>query len=135
MKSYNDLKTWCKDHKKELLVCLGFALMLVVGYGIGIYEKPLRRQNVQSNYTTATAKKPVTAEAGAPAANVPAMGNVAGAATTTGDSGDCIIKGNISATSKIYHVKGGAFYERTKAEQCFNTEAEAVAAGFRKSSR
>jgi len=47
----------------------------------------------------------------------------------------CKIKGNISSSSRIYHVPGGAFYERTQPEMCFNTEAEAQAAGFRKSSR
>lgn len=45
---------------------------------------------------------------------------------------ECPIKGS---KSKIYHLKGGAFYERTNAAQCFNTEAEAQAAGYRKSSR
>ena len=51
------------------------------------------------------------------------------------------IKGNISSTGeKIYHVPGGAFYDDTqidegKGERWFCTEAEAVAAGWRKSSR
>jgi len=51
------------------------------------------------------------------------------------------IKGNISsAGEKIYHVPGGAFYEDTqideaKGERWFCTEAEAVAAGWRKSKR
>jgi hypothetical protein len=50
----------------------------------------------------------------------------------TGDLADCPVKGS---SSKIYHVKGGAFYERTKAAQCFDSEAAAQAAGYRKSSR
>ena len=41
--------------------------------------------------------------------------------------GACPIKGNISATSKIYHVPGGAFYDKVTPEQCFKTEAEAKA--------
>ncbi|MBB6669631.1 phospholipase D family nuclease [Cohnella nanjingensis] len=42
------------------------------------------------------------------------------------------IKGNINAKGdKIYHVPGGANYDRTKAEQMFCTEADAQAAGFR----
>lgn len=40
------------------------------------------------------------------------------------------IKGN--ANSGIYHVPGASFYTRTKPEQCFATEAEAIAAGYRK---
>ncbi|OHW61255.1 thermonuclease precursor [Andreesenia angusta] len=52
-----------------------------------------------------------------------------------------LIKGNISSSGeKIYHVPGGAYYDRTtidtsKGERWFNTEAEAVAAGWRKSSK
>lgn len=43
------------------------------------------------------------------------------------------IKGS---SSHIYHLPGGAFYDRTtKPAWCFNTEAEAQAAGFRKSAR
>ena len=41
------------------------------------------------------------------------------------------IKGNPS--SKIYHVPGGAFYDRLTDAVCFDTEEEAQAAGFRKS--
>ncbi|MDZ5471877.1 hypothetical protein SM124_08960 [Bacillus sp. 31A1R] len=46
------------------------------------------------------------------------------------------IKGNISSSGeKIYHVPSGAFYDRTEAEKMFCSEAEARAAGFRKSQR
>jgi len=45
------------------------------------------------------------------------------------------IKGNIGSSGKIYHVPGGSFYDRTIAELCFATEADARAAGFRASSR
>lgn len=41
------------------------------------------------------------------------------------------IKGN--ADSGIYHVPGQRFYDRTKPEECFRTEAAARAAGYRKS--
>lgn len=43
------------------------------------------------------------------------------------------IKGN--ASSMIYHVPGGAFYEKTNPEECFATEAAAQKAGYRKSKR
>jgi competence protein ComEC len=50
--------------------------------------------------------------------------------------GNGLIKGNISSTGeKIYHMPGGAYYNRTIAEVYFKTETEAQAAGFRKSSR
>lgn len=66
-------------------------------------------------------------------------GNVAGIQVESAPAGanDCNgkIKGNISSSGKIYHMPGGSFYSRTNPEICFNTEAEAQAAGFRKSSR
>ena len=43
------------------------------------------------------------------------------------------IKGN--ASSMIYHVPGGAFYDRTKPEECFASEAAAQNAGYRRSMR
>ena len=52
-----------------------------------------------------------------------------------------LIKGNINAKGeRIYHVPGGAFYERTvidesQGERWFCTEAEATAAGWRRSLR
>jgi micrococcal nuclease len=53
-----------------------------------------------------------------------------------------LIKGNISVHTgeKIYHVPGGEYYDQTvineaKGERWFCTEAEAVAAGWRKSKR
>lgn len=53
----------------------------------------------------------------------------------------CMIKGNISDYGeRIYHVPGGAFYGKTrispaKGERWFCTEAEARAAGWRRSRR
>ena len=54
----------------------------------------------------------------------------------------CAIKGNIAFRSgdKIYHVPGGEFYRDTiisqkKGERWFCTEADAVAAGWRKSKK
>jgi len=55
------------------------------------------------------------------------------------ESGDCRIKGNVSSKGeRIYHVPGGRFYERTridtsKGERWFCSEAEAQAAGWRRS--
>lgn len=46
------------------------------------------------------------------------------------------IKGNKSSSGElIYHVPGGQFYDRTVPEACFATEADARAAGFRRSQR
>ena len=59
------------------------------------------------------------------------------ASTKPVDSWNCPawapIKGN--ADSMIYHVPGGAYYSRTKPEECFTTETAARSAGYRKSQR
>ncbi len=54
--------------------------------------------------------------------------------------GPCLIKGNISRSGRIYHVPGGQYYQRTrittsKGERWFCSEAEARAAGWRRSRR
>ena len=55
------------------------------------------------------------------------------------DGGRCVIKGNIGKSgTRIYHVPGDRYYERTridpsKGERWFCTEAEARAAGWRRS--
>jgi len=43
------------------------------------------------------------------------------------------IKGN--AQSMIYHLPSGEYYYKTKPEECFSSEREAISAGFRKSKR
>lgn len=61
-------------------------------------------------------------------------------APVTGESESCLIKGNISVATgeKIYHVPGQRDYEKTvitqsKGDRWFCSEAQAVAAGWRKS--
>jgi hypothetical protein len=133
MTAYEKIKEWLKqkENKQKLVFGLSFVVVFIVGFGAGSYSKTIRRETYkpQTNYTTNSAQKPAAATAvkAAPVAAVTA---------TSTNSTTCIVKGNIgSGGKKIYHVKGGAFYDRTKAEQCFNTEAEALAAGFVKSSR
>lgn len=51
-------------------------------------------------------------------------------------SGNCMIKGNISSSGRIYHLPGSAAYDKTqidesRGERWFCTEAEAQAAGWR----
>lgn len=140
MITYENLKTWLgeKENKQKVLIWVCFVVVFFVGFGAGSFKRLSMRDTSKtySNYTTQAAKKPLTAEAGTQVDAQAAQPIVAGVATSTAPSGACIVKGNISSTdSKIYHIKGGAFYDRVKAEQCFNTEAEAQAAGFRKSSR
>lgn len=44
----------------------------------------------------------------------------------------CVIKGNRGPHGWIYHLPGMPYYEQTRAEQTFCTEAEAQAAGYRR---
>ena len=76
-----------------------------------------------------------------PTASPAALSAIPGACEYSGTS-EPAIKSNISLTSgeKIYHVPGGDFYDETvideaAGERWFCTEAEAVAAGWRKSKR
>lgn len=55
-------------------------------------------------------------------------------------TGDCVIKGNISGSGRIYHVPGQENYADTqinpaRGERWFCTEAEAQAAGWRRARR
>jgi endonuclease YncB( thermonuclease family) len=65
----------------------------------------------------------------------------AGTPENTANTGGCVIKGNISsAGERIYHVPGGVFYDATRidtahGEHWFCTEADASAAGWRRSLR
>ncbi|WP_347039981.1 hypothetical protein AAHB37_07800 [Glutamicibacter halophytocola] len=47
------------------------------------------------------------------------------------------VKGNRTGSKNEwkYHVRGGAYYERTKPEECFKTTADARKAGYRASKR
>lgn len=80
-----------------------------------------RRQSVK----VTSAKKPAPAKKKAPRQASP------------DGAGECPssapIKGN--ADSGIYHVPSGQFYDVTNAEECFASEAAAVAAGYRRSQR
>lgn len=126
---------------KPLLQTIGLmGLMFLVGFGTGksMPDNKVSNKTVQNDYSTIKAKAEnapepaVKAEATVTATTAPEATAVV---ATAQDMSNCQVKGNISAKEKIYHVKGGSFYDRVKAEQCFNTEAEAKAAGFRKSSR
>lgn len=137
--TYEEIKEKFYEKKSYFAVALGFVLVFLLGFGTGIFEKDRRKAPTSlPNYTTNQQKtvEKATVET-KPATEAPKVGEVQvlGQATSTVPTQECLIKGNISASSKIYHVKGGAFYDRTNAEMCFSTEQQALDAGFRKSSR
>jgi micrococcal nuclease len=79
-----------------------------------------------SSSSSSSASSSASSSESAPAASAPAQ---------TGPNG-CDIKGNISANGKIYHLPGGADYDRTRidesrGERWFCSVAEAQAAGWR----
>ena len=74
--------------------------------------------------------------------NAPSIGGSSNSSqSNSAASGQCPIKGNIGQSGeRIYHVPGGDFYDRTiidlaKGERWFCSEAEARAAGWRRSRR
>lgn len=135
---YQKIKNWCKEHKKEITVGVCFALIFFVGFGTGRYDKEAQsaKRKAQSNYSKSSNNQQ---KADADNQNVQDQGQVAGDTAegfAPAADGKCPVKGNINTKGKrIYHVSTGAFYNQTKPERCFNTEAEARKAGFVKSSR
>lgn len=142
MITYTYIKVWATDHRPHILLVAMFVAIFFVGVGVGKFTNtsPTKTISNYSNYSTkqATTVKEAPApvvDSQAPAPTLPIEAPV-GAETAPqvlGASTNCVVKGT---KSKIYHVKGGAFYDRvTKPEKCFATEEEARSSGYRKSSR
>lgn len=139
---YQTIKNWFaeKENKRKCVYGVCFALVFLIGFGAGSFDKELQKAKVKLkspvNYTTKPSQNQATVVT---PVGAPGEGNVAAAAPEVkGDITDanCPIKGNINTKgNKIYHIQGGAFYKITKPEQCFQIEAAASAAGFVKSSR
>lgn len=122
-------KEFIKTYQQKIVLVAGFVLVGLLAFGLGRLtaakkEAPdirvEQQANLPANYTPSVAglqTNPAPAPASATTSN-----NCAGK-----------IKGS---SSMIYHVPGGAFYDKTTHPiRCFDTEAQANAAGFRKSSR
>lgn len=140
MLTYEQLKESIEKQKTKIIVGALFVLVFLSGFGAGRFDSQaqIARLKSQVNYskTNNTAQKTaVPGAAGGQEVKGEAVLAPAAAATST-PGADCKIKGNIASTGrKIYHMPGGAFYKTVKPEMCFNTEAEALAAGFVKSGR
>lgn len=156
------MKSYVREHRQSFITAGLCVAVFGIGYGTGSSWHAANGKNntslpiKQNNYTTKQASLPPpaqTAEGEQTAAMVtpevkgvqslevvPKVSPTASAASSgktakPSTSADCLVKGNVSKDSKIYHVLGGSFYNRVKPEQCFQTEVEAQAAGFRKSTR
>ena len=115
-----------KTYQQKIVLIAGFCLVSALSFGLGLMFD-LKKQAPEIKIEEVFA---------APTNNTGNTGQVQSARVdNSGDNCNGKIKGNISSSNKIYHVPGGAFYNRTDAEMCFETEAEAVVSGFRKSSR
>jgi hypothetical protein len=127
--TYDHLKTKLQENKQTVIYVISSILIFVLGYGTGranqvtqkiVSTQPYSSRNItEKQSTTATTAEPLATD------------------TKKAPAGECTkIKGNISAKGdRIYHMPGGASYKRVNPEQCFATESEATAAGFRKASR
>jgi len=106
-----------KSHQHKLVLATGYLIVGVAAFGLGRLTIP-----------QALTPEIIVQEAFvAPTNYTPAVAGI--------QSSQCDGKIKGSA-SQIYHIPGGAFYDRTtNPARCFDTEEQAITAGFRKSSR
>jgi hypothetical protein len=140
MPNYQDLKARLVEHRQKVLYAVCAVLVFLVGFGTGRAQLGKGTGSTQLQYTAKAPQNQVSsketdAAQGTPqvAASEDVVQSPAKTPDASAKTGDCLIKGT---SSKIYHMKGGQFYNRiTKPVACFGTEEEARAAGYRKSSR
>ncbi len=120
-------KDFIKNHQQVIVLGIGYLLVASLGIGFGRF----------------TALKVQAPEISVEQAFTPLnnyTSNTSGIQTQTSTSvsnQSLNCEGKIKGSkSMIYHVPGGAFYDKTTSPiRCFNNESEAQSAGFRKSSR
>jgi hypothetical protein len=117
------MKELIEINKPKLKILVLVCIIQLGSFGAGLYSGHTYwpKQSVRitlPNYTTEETKTPET--------------TLSTDTTVPLQNTQCNIKGS---KSKLYHLPGGAFYNRTNPQICFNTEAEAQAAGYTKSSR
>jgi endonuclease YncB( thermonuclease family) len=97
------------------------------GIWSGSFELPSETRHAGEDYRI---EKPTAAERSS--ARLPVVISPRGKTQLSG--GNCRIKGNHSRKGElIYHLPGMPYYAETRAEQMFCTEAQARAAGYRRS--
>jgi len=112
-----------KAHQQKIALVIGFAAVAAIGfYGGKVLSKPASTKPAISASSSSTNYSQVNQTVQTPP--------VTDTATL-----DCTGKIKGSSSHK-YHLAGGAFYDRTTHPiACFDTETQAQAAGFTKSSR
>lgn len=103
----------------------------IIGFAIGILRAVRQRQSPEAS---GTASWPPLTEPETPA---PRKGSVQFTGGVEPVDGACPPGYPIKAkqASKIFHVPGGLFYDRTAPDRCFANEADAEAAGYRQARR
>jgi hypothetical protein len=130
---------YIKTHQQIIILVIGYILVAGLAFGVGrISATSLTPPEIRVEEAFVPLNHTANIGAGQSGAITPPGPNPTPMpnppAATPADCKPGQIKGNIgSGASRVYHIPGGSFYNRTKAEACFNTEAEAQAAGFRKS--
>ncbi len=118
------LKNLIKAHQQVLVLTVGYFLVAILGFSLGRFTAP------QYSVPEIKVEQALTA----PDNYTP---NIAGIQSDTSQQAVQTCQGKIKGSSSmVYHLPGGSFYNKTTHPiRCFDTEAEAKAAGFRKSSR
>ena len=130
LKAYFGFISFVKANQQRIALAIGYVLVALLFFGLGQFtnQKPAAQVRIEEPQIDLTKVYDKLNSANPQLSQE--QGGVAGD-TTANCEGK--IKGNISSSSKIYHLPGGAFYKRTVPEMCFDTESQAQSAGFRKS--
>ncbi len=123
------IKDFLKTNQQLIVLCIGYVLVASLGFGLGrlsmIRQQQTPEIRVEEAFTAPTNYSP----------NISGVQTGTEVVPSTKAAINCDGKIKVSS-SGIYHLPGGAFYKKvTKPIRCFDTEAEAKAAGYRKSSR
>jgi hypothetical protein len=117
----NKLIELIKKHQQKIALTIGYLVVASLAFGLGHYS--VKVPKIDPMQSAPTTQLPVNYNP-----------NISGTQTTS-TTLNC--QGKIKGSSSlIYHMPGGAFYDKTtRPIRCFDSETEAKAAGFRKSSR
>lgn len=123
-----EYKALIKTHQLKLALIVGYLLVAALAFGLGqmtVHRQPLPEIRVEQTSVLPDNYSP----------------NIAGIQSETSPIAATAVVGNCQgkikgSSSHIYHMPGGAFYDKTThPAACFDTESQAQAAGYRKSSR
>lgn len=120
MFSKEEIKCYKKSiikNEDKIILCIGFVLVAILSYGAGKLSVAYRPATPIIFKDSANCQKALTGEEIAAVESAKNEGKIIG-----------------NKKSLIYHLPGGAFYDKVSLENrvYFNSEAEAQKAGYRK---